>query len=81
VSPVWEAKIRRYLPGISGAFSNLVIYNHTDLLRGNDYPRRMAEIAEKADAVIIDEAHHFRNQATSTYKKLFSMLEGKQVFC
>ncbi len=77
---VWEAKIRRYLPGVSGAFSNLVIYNHTDLLRGNDFPRRMAEIAEKADAVIIDEAHHFRNQATSTYKKLFSMLEGKQVY-
>ena len=78
--PVWEAKIRRYLPGVSGAFSNLVIYNHTDLLRGREYIRWMEEIQEKADAVIIDEGHHFRNQATSTYKKLFSMLDGKQVF-
>ncbi len=78
--PVWEAKLRKYLPGVSGAFSNLVIYNHTDLLRSGDYPQRMAEIAEKADAILIDEAHHFRNQATSNYKKLFTMLDGKQLF-
>ncbi len=77
---VWEAKLRKYLPGVSGAFSNLVIYNHTDLLRGGEYPQRMAEIAEKADAILIDEAHHFRNQATANYKKLFTMLDGKQLF-
>ena len=77
---VWEAKLRKYLPGVSGAFSNLVIYNHTDLLRGGEYPQRMAEIAEKADAILIDEAHHFRNQATANYKKLYTMLDGKQLF-
>lgn len=77
---VWEAKIKRYLPGVSGAFSNLVIYNHTDLLRGGDYPQRMAEIAEKADAVLIDEAHHFRNQATASYKQLYAMLDSKQLY-
>lgn len=78
--PVWEAKIRKYLPGVSGAFSNLVIYNHTDLLRSGEYPQRMAEIAEKADAILIDEAHHFRNQATRSYRKLFEMLDNKQLF-
>lgn len=78
--PVWEAKIRKYLPGVSGAFSNLVIYNQTDLLRGGDYPQRMAEIAEKADAIIIDEAHHFRNRASRSYDKIFGMLENKQLF-
>jgi len=31
---VWETKLRRYLPEVRGHFSNLVIYNHTDLLRG-----------------------------------------------
>lgn len=61
--------------------NNFVIYNHTDLLRkSQDYPRRMQEVAEKADVVIIDEAHHFRNQAARSYRKLYEMLEGKQVF-
>ena len=77
---VWVKNIRRYMPGAGGAFSNLAIYNHTDLLRGNDYPERMQEIADEADAIVIDEAHHFRNQATKTYRKLYSILEGKQLF-
>lgn len=80
---VWEAKLNKYLPGIvdSRFGNNFVIYNHTDLLReSQDYPRRMQEVAEKADVVIIDEAHHFRNQAARSYRKLYEMLEGKQVF-
>lgn len=80
---VWEAKLNKHLPGIvdSRFGNNFVIYNHTDLLReSQDYPRRMQEVAEKADVVIIDEAHHFRNQAARSYRKLFDMLEGKQVF-
>lgn len=81
--PVWEAKLNKYLPGLVDARfgNNFVIYNHTDILReGQDFPKRMAEVAEKADVVVIDEAHHFRNQATASYKKLFDMLEGKQVY-
>ncbi|MBM4457935.1 MAG: helicase [Chloroflexi bacterium] len=78
--PVWEVKLHRFLPRAGGCFSDLAIYNHTDLLRGGDYPQRMAEIAAEADAVVIDEAHHFRNQATQQYRKLSSMLESKQVF-
>jgi hypothetical protein len=45
-----------------------------------DYVEEMAEIQAKADVVIIDEAHHFRNQAGKRYRKLFEMLEGKQVY-
>ncbi|MDW8277512.1 MAG: helicase-related protein [Anaerolineales bacterium] len=80
---VWEAKLNKYLPGVvdSRFGNNFVIYNHTDLLReSQDYPRRMQEVAEKADVVLIDEAHHFRNQAARSYRKLFEMLAGKQVF-
>lgn len=78
--PVWESKLRRYLPALGGVYSNLAVYNHTDLLRGNDYIEKMAEIQAKADVVIIDEAHHFRNQASKRYRKLFEMLDGKRVF-
>ena len=78
--PVWENKLQKHLPGLTGAYSNLAIYNHSDLLRGGKYLQLMDEVAEKADVVIIDEAHHFRNQATRQYRKLYAMLEGKQVF-
>ena len=78
--PVWESKIKKYLPGLTGVYSNMAIFNHTDLLRGDEWQEKMQEVADLADAVIIDEAHHFRNQASQSYKKLYSMLEGKQVF-
>lgn len=79
---VWEAKLRRFLPGLLrvGFGSDLVIYNHSDLLRGGDFPARMDEVREKADVVIVDEAHHFRNQAAKGHRKLFDLLEGKQVY-
>lgn len=80
---VWEAKLNKYLPGLvdSRFGNNFVIYNHTDILReSQDFPKRMQEVAEKADVVIIDEAHHFRNQASGSYRKLFEMMEGKQMF-
>ena len=59
---VWEPAIRRYLRHIRGGdFSNLAVLNHTDLNREGDFPERLAAIREKADVIIIDEAHHFRN--------------------
>ncbi len=83
---VWEPHLRRWLPRLSGAdFSNLAVFNHTDLGRGGDFPERFARIAEQADVVIIDEAHHFRNPGrkgtepdgpdASRYQKLFRLLE------
>ena len=58
---VWEPALRHYLPHLSGDFSNLAIYSHTDLGRGKDFPRRFRQIKEMADVILIDEAHHFRN--------------------
>jgi hypothetical protein len=34
---VWGRDLRRYLRRLSGDFSNLVVFNHTDLLRGGDF--------------------------------------------
>jgi len=79
-SDVWEAKLRRYLPAVQGRFSNLAIYNHTDLLRGGDYPELIQEVADKVDAIVIDEAHHFRNIASNRARRLFQITEGKQLF-
>ena len=63
---VWEPHLREWLPHIGGVggnadFSNLAVFSHTDLGRKGDFPERFRRIAELADVVIIDEAHHFRN--------------------
>lgn len=89
---VWERDIRRYLRYLGGDFSNLVVFNHTDLLRSGDYPYRLDRVKEMADVVIIDEAHHFRNpgvkgepgEILTHYWRLYDLLQGpqgtKQVF-
>lgn len=89
---VWERDIRRYLRYLGGDFSNLVIFNHTDLLREGDFPYRLDRVKEMADVVIIDEAHHFRNPGVkgqpgdilTHYWRLYDLIEGpqgaKQVF-
>jgi superfamily II DNA or RNA helicase len=60
--PVWEPAISRYLPHLGGGdFSNLAVFNHTDLQRGGQFPDRLRRIKEMADVILIDEAHHFRN--------------------
>lgn len=63
---VWVPELRRHLPHIGGLdgsadFSNLSVFSHTDLTRALEFPERFERIAELADAVVIDEAHHFRN--------------------
>ncbi len=63
---VWVPELKRHLPHIGGVdgsadFSNLSVFSHTDLTRALEYPERFQRIAELADAVVIDEAHHFRN--------------------
>lgn len=88
--PVWEAALRRYLPELLGrSFNRLQVFNHTDLQRGGDYPLELQRVKEMVDAVVIDEAHHFRNRGTtgegaatrpSRYRAMFDLLEGKQVF-
>lgn len=58
---VWEPALRQYLPHLYGDFSNLVVFSHTDLQRSGAFPERFQRMKELADAIIIDEAHHFRN--------------------
>jgi hypothetical protein len=83
---VWEPHIRSWLPHVGGGdFSNLAVFSHTDLNRAGDFPERFRRITERADVVIIDEAHHFRNLGTrgdpdagkksSRYYCLFDLLE------
>jgi len=62
---VWDPKLRELIPDLFGTdFSNLAVFSHTDLQREGDYPDRFKRIAEIAVVVIVDEAHHFRNQGT-----------------
>ncbi|MBU1207625.1 MAG: helicase [Proteobacteria bacterium] len=87
-SDVWERDIRRYLRYLGGDFSNLVIFNHTDLLRGGDYWYRLDRVKEMADVIVIDEAHHFRNpglrghpeEIKSRYWRLYDIAEGKTMY-
>lgn len=87
---VWEPHLRKWLPHIGGVgggadFSNLAVFSHTDLGRKGDFPERFRRIAELADVVIIDEAHHFRNPGRqgdddegiepSRYYRLFNLLD------
>ena len=87
---VWEPHLREWLPHIGGVgggadFSNLAVFSHTDLNRKGDFPERFQRIAELADAVIIDEAHHFRNPGRrgeaedgsdpSRYYRLYDLFE------
>ncbi len=66
---VWEPHLRRWLPHIGGVgggadFSSLSVFSHTDLGRGNEFPERFQRMTDLADAVIVDEAHHFRNRGS-----------------
>lgn len=82
--PVWESKIKKYVPEILNGFLPFRIINHTDLTRNAssevDWPMLIKNIKEHADVIIIDEAHHFRNQSTSRYKTMYDVCEGKQLF-
>ena len=51
----------QYLRYLSGDFSNLTIFNHTDLLRGGEFPYRLDRLKEIANVVVVDKAHRFRN--------------------
>ena len=86
---VWIPELKRHLSHVGGFggsvdFSNLTVFAHTDLTRKGDFPDRFARIAERADAVVIDESHHFRNpgkvpdpsdpESRTRYYRLFDLL-------
>ena len=98
--PVWESALSQYAPHLFGPYSGLQIFNHTDLSRGItpdcDYPELMKTVQERADVVLIDEAHHFRNlgyagtgeripgrgdRPPSRYHRMYELIgDNKQVF-
>lgn len=85
---VWIANLRKYLPRLAdGVFSNLKIMNHTDLSRER-LSEELQQVAEQADAIIIDEAHNFRNPGVagegqrreSRYRTLQRIAHGKEMY-
>lgn len=70
---VWETTIKKYIPEILEGFYPFKIINHTDLLLEKNQ-NLMDQIAQQAEIVIIDEAHHFRNRSSNRYRKLFDMM-------
>jgi superfamily II DNA or RNA helicase len=85
---VWERALRQRLPHLFGKYSQLEIFNHTDLLRGGQVAEDLESVRARADVIIVDEAHHFRNTGIkgdtddpqSRYWKLFQIAEGKTLF-
>lgn len=84
---VWEPALNRYLKHVGGVgrgvYSSLAVFSHTDLGRAGLH-EELARVRDLADAVVIDEAHHFRNKGRtgedgkrpSRYRELFDLIEG-----
>jgi superfamily II DNA or RNA helicase len=70
---VWETTIKKFIPDILEGFYSFKIINHTDLLLEKN-ENLMNQIANQAEVVVIDEAHHFRNRSSNRYRKLFEMM-------
>lgn len=89
VDAVWNPELKDKLSDLFGeAFSNVIVRAHTDLStkKGAD---EIEHLAKRADIVIIDEAHNFRNHGTSRNEKnpwgsrwwrMQAICEGKTVF-
>ena len=85
---VWESALKKYLPNLGRVFSHFTIFNHTDLGRVGEWEKNFKSVKEKADVIIIDEGHHFRNpgiagkgeRRQSRYRILADIAEGKKVF-
>ncbi len=86
--PVWERELGKRLPDVFRGYSRLKIFSHTDLMR-EKVTDELEQVAEEADVIIVDEAHHFRNTGTrgedisdrkSRYWRLFDIAAGKQLF-
>lgn len=61
---VWNPELQERLPDLFGQFSNVIVRAHTDLTtkRGAE---QIEHLAKRADVIIIDEAHNFRNHGKS----------------
>lgn len=85
---VWNPELKERLPGLFGQFSNVLVRAHTDLTttRGAE---QIEHLAKRADIIIIDEAHNFRNHGKSPTEenpwgsrwwRMHKICQGKTVF-
>ncbi|MEE3851789.1 helicase-related protein [Gordonia sp. LSe1-13] len=85
---VWNPELQEKLPDLFGQFSNVLVRAHTDLTtkRGSD---EIEHLAKRADIIIIDEAHNFRNHGKaatdenpwgSRWWRMLEVCKGKTVF-
>lgn len=85
---VWDPELKDRLPELFGQFSNVLVRAHTDLTtqQGAD---EIEHLAKRADVIIIDEAHNFRNHGKnpsdenpwgSRWWRMQEICKGKIVF-
>jgi len=86
---VWNPELKEKLPELfGGQFSNVLVRAHTDLTT-NKGAAEIEHLAKRADIVIIDEAHNFRNHGAkptednpwgSRWWRMHEICKGKTVF-
>ncbi len=85
---VWDPELKERLPKLFGTFTNVKVIAHTDLQTRNA-PALVEQLRERADVVIIDEAHNFRNHGRkgdddetprSRWWRMLEICRGKTVF-
>lgn len=86
---VWDPELKEKLPELfGGQFSNVLVRAHTDLST-NKGAAEIEHLAKRADIVIIDEAHNFRNHGAkpteenpwgSRWWRMQEICKGKTVF-
>lgn len=85
---VWNPELRERLPELFGQFSNVLVRAHTDLSTDKG-AAEIEHLAKRADVIIIDEAHNFRNHGKtpseenpwgSRWWRMQEICKGKTVF-
>ncbi len=85
---VWNPELKEKLPELFGQFSNVLVRAHTDLTTKSG-AEQIEHLAKRADIIIIDEAHNFRNHGKtpteenpwgSRWWRMQKICAGKMVF-
>ena len=77
-SAVWEPELEARLADLGGWVSNFKHMTHSSLTT-KKHLSKWDKAKNKFDAVIIDEAHHFRNHDSQKYEKLLEFInEGRK---
>ena len=89
VDAVWRTALERHLPDLIHGGEGFKLFSHTDLTRSGDIQKELDFVRRRYDAVVIDEAHHFRNLGTkgdkpgqrrSRYWRMHDLCEDKEVY-